>query len=306
MQTPQWLIKQAIRAVTEHKGTLYLVATPIGNLEDITLRALRVLREVAVIAAEDTRHTRKLLEHYGIAGGGRLTSYFDHNERLKTPQLINRLEEGQDVALVSDAGTPAVSDPGYELVKAAAARGIAAVAVPGPSAVAAAVSLSGLPTERFLFVGFLPPRASQRRRALEELAGQKAALVFYVPGRNLAKVLEDMRQVLGERQAVVARELTKVNEEVMRGDFAALLAGLVERPERARGEAVVVVSGAEAGAVEPPSEQNVEEMLAAAMAEGASLREAVRVVSAAMRLPRRTVYEAALRLKQASEPGERD
>ncbi len=278
-------------------GTLYLVATPIGNLEDITLRALRVLGEVDLIAAEDTRHTLKLLRHHAISGA-RLISYFDHNERLRTPQLIARLEEGQNVALVSDAGTPAISDPGFNLVRAAATRGIQVVAVPGPSALTAAVSLAGLPTERFLFVGFLPQRAPQRLKTLAELASERATLVFYVPGRNLAKVLGEMRQVLGERAAAAARELTKINEEVLRGSLGELLAALEGRPEKARGEAVVIVAGAPAEAP-PAREEEAGAMLAAAMAEGVSLRQAVRVVCAATGLPRRRVYEAALGLKGA-------
>jgi len=281
--------------MADRSGTLYVVATPIGNLEDITLRALRVLREVAVIAAEDTRHTLKLLRHHAIPGAERLTSYFDQNERLKTPQLLARLEAGDDVALVSDAGTPAISDPGFDLVRAAAGRGIKVVSVPGPSAAAAAVSIAGLPTDRFLFVGFLPPRSGGRAKALEGLASERATLVFYVPGRDLDRRLTEMRQALGDRPAAVARELTKVNEEVVRGSFTDILAALAERPERLRGEAVVVVSGAP----EAPQagEEQARAMLEAAIAGGATVREAARMVAAALNLPRRGVYQMALNLK---------
>ncbi|MFH0810386.1 MAG: 16S rRNA (cytidine(1402)-2'-O)-methyltransferase [Pseudomonadota bacterium] len=284
--------------MADKKGTLYVVATPIGNLEDITLRALRVLREVDLIAAEDTRHTQKLLSSHGIPGAGRMTSYYDQNERLKTPQIIARLEQGQEVALVSDAGTPTVSDPGYDLIREAGRRGIRVVAVPGPSAAVAALSVSGLPTDRFLFVGFLPPRPQQRGRALQELASEKATLVFYVAGRNLAKIVAEMLQALGERQVVVAREITKLNEEALRGGFAEVGAALKDRPERARGEAVMIVSGREEEFPPRPVDAGeIAEMLRAAMNEGASLRQAVRVVAVAAGLPRRKVYETALELK---------
>jgi 16S rRNA (cytidine1402-2'-O)-methyltransferase len=303
LPAPPWL-KQALKAMTDRSGTLYVVATPIGNLEDITLRALRVLREADVIAAEDTRHTMKLLERHAISGGGRLTSYFDHNERFKTPQLIAALEAGQSVALVSDAGTPAISDPGYDLVRAAAERGLKVVAVPGPSAAAAAVSIAGLPSDRFLFVGFLPSRSGQRRRVLAELARERATLVFYVPGRNLSKVLGEMRQVLGERRSAACRELTKLNEEVLRGGFGEVLSALAERPERLRGEAVVVVAGApeepRAGAPE------AERMLSVALAEGTPLREAVREVAAATGIARRQVYQMALNLKAGRAMGRQE
>ncbi len=288
--------------MTDRSGTLYVVATPIGNLEDITLRALRVLAEVDVIAAEDTRHTLKLLSRHAIAAGGRLTSYFDHNERLRTPQLLARLEAGASVALVSDAGTPAISDPGFDLVRAAAARGIRVVAVPGPSAVVAALSVAGLPTDRFLFVGFLPARRAQRRKALEGLAAEAASLVLYVPGRSLAKVLAEMREVFGDRRAAVARELTKLNEEVLRGSLGELLAALAGRPERARGEAVIVLAGAEREAAREDA-ADIGAMLARAMAAGITLKEAVRQVSEASGLPRRQVYAAALALKERGPEG---
>lgn len=302
MPAPPWL-RAALKDMSDKRGTLYVVATPIGNLEDVTLRALRVLAEADVIAAEDTRHTAKLLERHGVPAAGRLTSYFDHNERLKTPQLLAALEAGRSVALVSDAGTPAISDPGYDLVRAAAGRGIKIVSVPGPSAVAAAVSVSGLPSDRFLFVGFLPGRAAARARALRGLAAERATLVFYVPGRNLARVLSEMQAALGEREVAVARELTKLNEEVLRGGFAGVLSALGERPERLRGEAVVVVSGAAQELA--ASVEEARSMLEAALSRGATLKEAVREVAAATGRPRRQIYRMALNLKAGPSAGGR-
>ena len=196
-------------------GTLYLVATPIGNLADITHRALQVLRDVAVIACEDTRHTRKLLQHYGI--DTKTISYHEHNEQQRARALVESLQQGSDVAIVSDAGTPAISDPGFRLVRAAIESGIQVVPVPGPSALISALIAAGLPTDEFFFGGFLPARASARRARLNELRSLPGTLIFYEAPHRLAASLKDAYEVLGEREAVVARELTKLHEEIRRG-----------------------------------------------------------------------------------------
>jgi len=221
-------------------GTLYVVATPIGNLEDVSLRALRVLREVDLVAAEDTRHVRKLLDHYGIRK--RVVSYHEHNERTRTPQLLAALRSGRSVALVSDAGTPALSDPGYPLVRACAEAQIPVVPVPGPSAAVAALVVSGLPTDRFLFLGFPPRRRPARRRFFEEVRDGRATLVLFESPHRLADCLEDALAVLGDRRAAVCRELTKLHEEVRRGTLSELVSWA--RQAAPRGEVTVVVEGA--------------------------------------------------------------
>ncbi|GIX45798.1 MAG: ribosomal RNA small subunit methyltransferase I [Candidatus Tectimicrobiota bacterium] len=221
-------------------GTLYVVATPIGNLEDITLRALRVLRSVDLIAAEDTRHTRKLLAHHGISRP--LVSYHDHNKERQAPRLLAQLQAGRSVALVTDAGTPGISDPGYYLVRLLIAHGIPLVPVPGPTAVIAALSVAGLPTDRFVFEGFLPPRGSKRRQRLEALRAEPRTIVLYESPHRLLPLLQDLVTYLGgERQVVMARELTKRFEEVVRGTASELLAAVRERP--VRGEITLVVAG---------------------------------------------------------------
>ena len=201
-------------------GTLYLVATPIGNLADITHRALLVLRDVALIACEDTRHTRKLLQHYGIEA--KTVSYHEHNEQQRARELIELLQQGSDVAVVSDAGTPAISDPGFRLVRAAIESGITVVPVPGPSALISALIAAGLPTDEFFFGGFLPARANARRSRLHELRSVPGTLIFYEAPHRLAASLKDAYEVLGEREAVVARELTKLHEEIRRGRLSEL------------------------------------------------------------------------------------
>src|SRR5579862_716903 len=208
-------------------GTLYVVATPLGNLEDVTLRALRVLKEVDLIAAEDTRHSRKLLLHFGIATP--LTSYYDQIERRKAPQLIEALKRGKSVALISDAGTPGIADPGFHLVHAAIAAGVRVEAVPGPSAVAAAVSVAGLATDRFAFDGFVPVKPGARRRFFEAVAHEPRTVVVYEAARRLVACLHDVQAVLGNRPVVVVRELTKLFEEIVRGPVADILAQLQER-----------------------------------------------------------------------------
>lgn len=211
-------------------GCLYLVATPIGNLEDITLRALRVLKEADLVACEDTRQTQKLLNHYGIRK--RLVSYHEHNEMTRAPELVIELEQGARAALVSDAGTPVISDPGHRLVGLCLRHHIPVVPVPGPSALVAALAASGMPTEEFLFAGFLPSRAGERRKALEGLAAQPRTLVLYEAPHRLEETLKDALVVLGPRPAVIAREVTKLHEEFLRGDLAELVGHVRRRPPR--------------------------------------------------------------------------
>jgi 16S rRNA (cytidine1402-2'-O)-methyltransferase len=225
--------------MAEHAtGTLYLVSTPIGNLEDITRRALRVLAEVDLIACEDTRHTRKLLDAYGIRT--KTISYHEHNERERAVELAARLADGTSIALVSDAGTPAVSDPGYRLVRAAIECSAPVVPVPGATAFVAALTASGLPTDEFFFGGFLPARSSARRARLTSLSALTCTLVFYEAPHRIAETLRDAREILGEREAVVARELTKLHEEIARGRLSEL-SEKFSGDHAARGEMVVVI-----------------------------------------------------------------
>lgn len=219
-------------------GTLYLVATPIGNLEDLTHRAVRLLGEVDVIACEDTRHTKKLLSHYGI--NTRTVSYHEHNERERAAELLERLRQGSAVAVVSDAGTPSISDPGFRLARAAIENGVRVVPVPGPSALISALVSSGLPTDEFFFGGFLPARSGARRTRLSELRSLAATLVFYEAPHRIAATLNDAREILGERKAVVARELTKLHEEIARGRLSEL-AERFSAAESARGEMVLLI-----------------------------------------------------------------
>jgi len=229
------------------KGVLYVVATPIGNLEDITLRALRLLGEVEAIACEDTRRTLGLLARHGIRK--RLISYYQPRENQRLPEIMSVLEAGGDVALVSDAGTPGISDPGFPLIREALKRGLQVIPVPGPSAVATALSAAGLPTHRFLFLGFPPPKTGGRRKLLESLREESGTLVFYLPTRRLADFLLEIRDVLGDRPVVVARELTKIHEEFMRGTAASLLEKIGR--SAVKGEAVVLVQGAARGSSGP-------------------------------------------------------
>ncbi|MBI2872374.1 MAG: 16S rRNA (cytidine(1402)-2'-O)-methyltransferase [Chloroflexi bacterium] len=264
--------------------TLYVVATPIGNLEDITLRALRVLREVGVIATEDTRTTAKLLAHYGISTP-RL-SYYTHNARLRLPQILERLER-EDVALVSEAGTPGVSDPGSALVEAALERGIPVVSVPGPSAVPAALAASGLPADSFLFLGFLPRRPAERRALWRSVAGETRTLVAFEAPHRLRTSLQDALAVLGDRRLAVCRELTKMHEEVFRGTLSQALARFTEP----RGEFTLVLAGASSADVEgPPDLEAVREALRRLRDERVPVREATAQVAAAYGLSRREAY----------------
>jgi 16S rRNA (cytidine1402-2'-O)-methyltransferase len=273
-------------------GTLYLVPTPLGNLEDITLRTLRILREVSLIATEDTRTTGRLLKHFDINGS--LLSYHQHSAETRLARVLEALREG-DVALVSEAGTPLLSDPGYKLVRAVIETGFAVVALPGPSAVTTALSVSGLPTDRFLFAGFLPRKSSDRRRVLKELAGQTATLIFFESPHRLQTTLKDMVDVLGaERAVAVCRELTKLHEEVWRGTLAGALKEWVEREPR--GEFTLVVAGAGPSS-DGWNEIRVEAALTDALATGMTPKDAVRHVTNQSGWPKREVYALAQKLK---------
>jgi 16S rRNA (cytidine1402-2'-O)-methyltransferase len=239
-------------------GTLYIVATPIGNLEDITQRALRVLREVELIACENTRHTQKLLNHFGI--GTKTISYHEHNERERAEYLCDLLEAGKDVALVSDAGTPLISDPGFRIVTAAAERRIQIVPIPGAAAFVAALVASGLPSDQFFFAGFLPARGSPRRTKLESLQAIQATLIFYEAPHRIAATLKDALEALGNRRAAVARELTKLHEEIVRGTLRELIERFSEKSPT-RGEIVLIISGERAPSAEATTESGPEQLV---------------------------------------------
>lgn len=281
-------------------GLLSVVATPIGNLEDLTLRALRVLREAELIAAEDTRVTRKLLAHYEIRTP--LTSYHQHTAPGKSEWLVAQVAAGRHIALVSDAGTPGISDPGHELIRACLQAGLRVEPIPGPSAVLAALVVSGLPTRRFVFEGFLPRAAGERRAHLESLRADERTLVFYEAPTRVIATLEAIHTVLGDRQVAAARELTKRFEDVFRGSASAAVAHF--RAQRPQGEFVLVVAGAsptEAAPPEPAPALPLEEEIAARVAAGASERDAVRQVAVARGLARREVYAAWVRHKQQED-----
>jgi 16S rRNA (cytidine1402-2'-O)-methyltransferase len=271
---------------------LYVTATPIGNLGDLTLRARDILGRVDLVLAEDTRVTAKLLSAYGLKP--RVERYDDHADEARTEQVLARLEEGARIALVSDAGTPLVSDPGYRLVKAAVERGLMVTPLPGPSAALAALSISGLPTDRFLFAGFPPSKTAARRAFYEELAQIRATLVFYETGPRLADSLADMAAVLGERPAMMARELTKLYETVVRGDLAALAAD--PRCQGPKGEIVVIVGP---GEVRAATAADADRALTEALAREGPAAAAAEVAKA-LGLNRRDLYRRALEIKGAA------
>jgi 16S rRNA (cytidine1402-2'-O)-methyltransferase len=265
-------------------GTLYLVATPIGNLEDITLRAVRVLREADLIACEDTRHTRKLLDHYGISKP--TVSYHEHNEAARAAELVERLVAGASIALVSDAGTPLLSDPGYRVVAAAIEAGIAVVPIPGPSAALGALAASGLATDAFRFCGFLPPKSGARRKLLEELRGEPCTLIFYEAPHRILDALSDTASVFGARRVVVARELTKMHEEFLRGTASEVREQLAAR-NAIKGEFTLLIDKASA-VVEDLTP--VEDAVRALEQQGVPRMDAIKQVARARGLSKRDVY----------------
>jgi 16S rRNA (cytidine1402-2'-O)-methyltransferase len=286
-------------------STLFLVATPIGNLEDISLRALRILREVDLIACEDTRHTARLLNHYGIATPRE--SHHEHNEATHARRLLALLAEGKNIALVSDAGSPLVSDPGYALVFECRKAGFPVVSVPGPCAAVAALTSSGLPTDSFCFAGFLPSRKGLRRRRLQEIASIPATLVFYEAPHRLLATLADMIGILGPRQACLARELTKMHEECLSGTLPEILDTLRSRPE-ILGESTLIVDRARQ---ETPSRQDdwpasiAQHLEAELQRTGATHKEALKTVARQRGISRKTAYRQLLLAKQqASDDGE--
>jgi 16S rRNA (cytidine1402-2'-O)-methyltransferase len=274
-------------------GTLYVVATPIGHIEDITLRALAVLKTVDLIAAEDTRKTGQLLRHFGIAAA--LVSYHEHNEAVRTPQLLRRLEQGASVALVTNAGTPGISDPGYRVVAAAAAAGLRVVPVPGAVAAAAALSASGLPTDAFVFEGFLPKKAGKRSRRIEALASETRTVILYESPQRIAALITEMLPVFGDRRAVLAREMTKRYEEFIRGPLSEILENLTRRTD-IKGECTLLIAGR---ADEGPAswEEAREDIRRRLSSPSKGVAELAKDVAHAHGLPRRAVYTAAMKIK---------
>jgi 16S rRNA (cytidine1402-2'-O)-methyltransferase len=274
-------------------GMLYVVATPIGHLQDITLRALAVLGAVELIAAEDTRKTAQLLAHHGIATPR--VSYHDHNETRRTPELLERLRRGASIALVSNAGTPGISDPGFRLISAAAAEGIRVVPIPGPSAAAAALSVSGLPTDAFVFAGFLSKKAGKRLSQIKALASEARTVILYESPRRIRTLVAELHQALGDRHAVLAREITKIHEEFIRGRLSTVQAALAGRAE-IKGECTLILAGAEA---RPSLPQDLlrEELRRALAAAPRSLSELARELAQRHGLPKKAVYAEAIKIK---------
>ena len=276
-------------------GVLYIVATPIGNLEDITLRALRVLKEVDLIAAEDTRHTRHLLDHYGMKTA--LTSYHEHNERAKAQNLVERLLHGDSIALVSDAGTPAISDPGYRLVVAALLAGIQVTPIPGAAALAAVISASGLPSDRFVFEGFLPAKSQGKKKKLQKLQSEVRTLIFYEAPHRLKESLQDFLEVLGDREIVVAREVTKMHEEFLRGTISAVSEQIANR--ELKGEITIVVQGSPS--VAEVSDEEIEAEIRRLAGAGMGIKAISELLGERYDLAKRGVYRLALDLIQTKQ-----
>jgi len=275
-------------------GTLYIVATPIGNLEDITLRAIRVLKEADLVAAEDTRHTRHLLDRYQL--DTQLTSYHDHNKEEKAPVLVARMLEGKNVALVSDAGTPGISDPGYFLINLAIDRKIPVVPIPGATAAIAALSVSGMPTDRFVFEGFLPAKHLARLKRLKELSKEERTMIFYEAPHKIIRAVADMLAVLGDRRAVITRELTKIHEETIRGTLTETLKRLHEGT--IKGEFTIILHGA----TQEPLNQDIDtkEFLKNLMLHrGLSKKEAISTAAEELGIPKKDVYKESLRMENA-------
>ena len=278
-------------------GNLYIVATPIGNMDDITLRALKVLGKVQVVAAEDTRNTARLLSHHGI--GAPLVSCHEHNEDDRAAGLLARLSAGEDVALVSDAGTPTLSDPGYRLVRMAADSGIKVIPIPGPSAAVSALSASGLPTDSFVFVGFLPRKRGKRAEALAALKDQPRTLIFYESPRRMLALIAAAAEVMGDREAVLCRELTKVHEEFIRGRLSEILKTLRARGD-IKGECTFLVSGCGKAAA-PPPETLRREIEAALAAPGSRPSELSRRLAEQYGVSKNIIYKEVVKIKERKE-----
>ena len=274
------------------KGMLYIVATPIGNLEDITLRALRVLKEVALIAAEDTRRTRKLLNAYGIKTP--VTSLYDQNELAKSASIISRLEAGDDIAYVSDAGTPGISDPGYILINRAIEHAIEVITIPGPVAAIAALSISGLPMDSFAFYAFLPSRPAKRRQFLESLRDETKTMIFYESPRRLASALKDIHGILGDRKMVLSREMTKLYEETIRGTISEVLKSI--EGTTVKGEITLILSGAQKRSVSDRKEAIKEKLKALREDPHLTTRDIVDRISKELTISRKEVYQEVLKL----------
>jgi 16S rRNA (cytidine1402-2'-O)-methyltransferase len=273
------------------RGTLYIVATPIGNLEDITLRALRVLGEVDLIAAEDTRHTQILLTHHGIDTP--LTSYHEHNERAKAQELVARLEKGTNIALVSDAGTPAISDPGFRLITEAIRAGVRIIPVPGASALTAVLSASGLATDRFAFEGFLPAKRKQRRERLQAVRNETRTLIFYEAPHRLKDSLEDILEILDDREIALAREVTKMHEEFLRGRVSDISHQIAER--EVKGEITLTIAGQREESALGPDQLKQE--IGTLIAEGMRIKEIAELLGAKYAQPKKIIYRMALEQK---------
>lgn len=271
-------------------GHLYIVATPIGNLEDITLRALRILKEVDFIAAEDTRHSLKLLNHYGIEKP--LISYWSEREKVRSEEIISLLKSGKSVALISDAGTPGISDPGAVLIRRAIEEGINVISIPGPSALISALSISGLSTEEFVFCGFLPPKRNLRRRKLEDLRFERRTLVFYEAPHRLLETIEDMMEIFGERRVAVFKELTKIHEEIMRGMLKEVYEGLLRSV--IAGEYVIVLEGNSARTLNMGEALEEVRIL---MKRGMGRKEAVKTVSEMYNISSKELYDKSLKME---------
>ncbi|GBC59375.1 rRNA (cytidine-2'-O-)-methyltransferase [Desulfonema ishimotonii] len=279
----------------DKKGHLYIVATPIGNMEDITLRAIRILAEADVVAAEDTRNTARLLSHHDIRAN--LISYHEHNEAERTQHLIHKLEQGESVALVSDAGTPCVSDPGYRLARTAIEKGVRVIPIPGVSAAITALSASGLPTDAFTFIGFPPRKKGKRTDLLRTLQSEPRTLIFYESPRRIAAFAEELLDILGDRYAVLSRELTKVYEEFIRGNLSHILEEIRHRPA-IKGEITLLVGGFDAAAKEAVTAETLKAEIARSLDQKIKISEISKKISKKYGLPRKEIYGEALNVQQ--------
>ena len=274
------------------KGTLYIVSTPIGNLGDITLRALETLKDVDLVAAEDTRHTRKLFSRFGIKTP--LISFCGAKEQAKSGEVLRLLREGKSVALVSDAGTPGISDPGYYLVKQVVEEGLPLFSIPGPSAIISALTLSGLSTERFVFEGFLPPKKGQRLKKLAGLKEEERTIVIYESPRRIIKTLTEILEAMGDRKAAVSRELTKIHEEVARGKVSDIIN--LWGKKGIKGEITLVLEGATLKEASKPEEMEI--FMRGLLKEGSSLKDGATLAAERFRVPKKKAYTELLRLKE--------